>query len=107
MDWKETEPCPFKAEDLANFSSDQKTEFLAQLLEHPALSVGKLEKMQALYDLSAYNNSEIKVNWIRLGLKGKWMDAVPRAVEMVTEQGRMKFLRPLYRYPVLSFCWFF
>ena len=23
--------------------------------------------------------------------------AVPRAVEMVTEQGRMKFLRPIYR----------
>ena len=53
--------------------------------------------MQELYNLSSYNNSEIKCKWIRLGLKGKWKDAVPRAVEMVTEQGRMKFLRPLYR----------
>lgn len=83
---------------MSNFTADQKSEFLAQLLEYPALSVAKLEKMQALYDLSSNKNSEIKVNWIRLGLKARWMDAVPRAIQMVTEQGRMKFLRPIYRF---------
>jgi len=45
--------------------------------------------MQKVYDLNAVN--------IRLGLRGKWKDAVPRAIEMVSELGRMKFLKPLYR----------
>ena len=53
--------------------------------------------MKEVYGLNAVNNSEIKCKWIRLGLRGKWPDAIPRAVQMVTEQGRMKFLRPIYR----------
>ncbi len=53
--------------------------------------------MGSTYNLSQVKNSEIRFRWIRLGLRGKWKDAVPRAVDMVTEQGRMKFLRPIYR----------
>ena len=56
-----------------------------------------MEKMQELYNLNAVNNSEIKFRWIRLGLRSKWENAIPRAIQMVTEQGRMKFLRPIYR----------
>ena len=56
-----------------------------------------MEKMQALYNFNAVNNSEIKFRWIRLGLRAKWDNAIPRAIQMVTEQGRMKFLRPIYR----------
>ena len=90
MEWNESTTCPFKSEDLNSFSSGQKIEFIGQLLEEEPLSVGKLEKMQKVYDLNAVN--------IRLGLRGKWKDAVPRAIEMVSEVGRMKFLKPLYRY---------
>jgi leukotriene-A4 hydrolase len=97
VDWSEDADCPFDKSDLKNFSVGQIIEFLAQLLEEEPLSVAKLSKMQELYDLSSSTNSEIKFRWIRLGLKGHWDDAVPRAVQMVTEQGRMKFLRPLYR----------
>ena len=82
---------------MENFEATQKIEFLGILLEEEPLSVQKLEKMEEIYKLNSVQNSEIKNKWIRLGLKGKWMNAVPRAVEMVTEQGRMKFLRPLYR----------
>jgi leukotriene-A4 hydrolase len=57
----------------------------------------KLETMETVYGLSQVQNSEIRFRWIRLGLLAKWESAVPRAVQMVTEQGRMKFLRPLYR----------
>lgn len=106
--WNIDQPCPFTNKDLENLSSEQRIEFLAQLIEEQPLSIQKLEKMEELYGLNAINNSEIKFKWIRLGLKAKWMDAVPRAVSMVTEQGRMKFLRPLYRYEILvgSFsCW--
>ena len=98
LEWNESTTCPFNSEDLNSFSSGQKIEFIGQLLEEEPLSVGKLEKMQEVYDLNAVNNSEIKFRWIRLGLRGKWKDAVPRAIEMVSEVGRMKFLKPLYRY---------
>ena len=57
----------------------------------------KIEKMEKLYKLSGIKNSEIRSLWIRIGLKNRWKDAIPRAVQMVTDQGRMKFLRPIYR----------
>ena len=53
--------------------------------------------MQELYNFNAVTNSEIKFRWIRLGLKCKWENAIPLAIQMVSEQGRMKFLRPIYR----------
>ena len=53
--------------------------------------------MDKVYGLSGVKNAEIRMRWIRLGLKGKWKKAIPEAVQMVTEQGRMKFLRPIYR----------
>lgn len=97
VQWKIDENCPFTKKDLDNLTAEQKIEFLAQLLQKEPLSKEKMEKMEELYSLNGNNNSEIKCKWIRLGLKAKWMDAVPRAVQMVTEQGRMKFLRPIYR----------
>jgi len=98
VNWKEaTEECPFAAQDLKAFTSGQTIEFLAQLLEEKPLSIPKLEKMQQLYQLDNVQNSEIKFRWIRLGLMAHFEPAVPKAIEMVTEQGRMKFLRPLYR----------
>lgn len=73
-------------------------EFLALLLEEdPPLSVPKLEKMDDLYSMSERNNAEIKFRWIRLGLKAHWTDQVDTAVKFVTDQGRMKFVRPIYR----------
>ena len=60
-------------------------------------STEKVRKMQDVYNFNAVNNSEIKFRWIRLGLRSKWEDAIPLAIQMVSEQGRMKFLRPIYR----------
>jgi len=95
--WNGDEPCPLSGADMNDFISGQKIEFLALLLEEAPLSHAKLDKMQELYDLDSVVNSEIRFRWIRLGLRGKWQPAVAQAVQMVTEQGRMKFLRPLYR----------
>ena len=60
-------------------------------------STEKVRKMQEVYNFNAVNNSEIKFRWIRLGLRSKWEDAIPLAIQMVSEQGRMKFLSPIYR----------
>ena len=88
----------FTTNDLDILSSQQKIEFMGQLLEQDPLGIEKLEEMEKLYSLNANNNSEIKFRWIRIGLKSKWDNAVSRAVSMVSEQGRLKFLKPLYRY---------
>ena len=87
------------AEEYEVLTSNQRIEFLAQMLQGPddRVTVPKCRKMEELYDLNKVGNSEIKFRWLRLGLKAKWEDAIPRAIRMVTEQGRMKFTRPLYR----------
>ncbi|XP_037072530.1 leukotriene A-4 hydrolase-like [Pollicipes pollicipes] len=95
--WAEGEPCPMTAADLDAMSSSQIIEFLAQLLEEQLLSVAKLQKMEELYGMNARRNAEIRFRWLRLCLAGRWREQVPAALEMVTSQGRMKFVRPLYR----------
>ena len=97
MDWCENTNIEFGPLLFNSFSTWQKIEFLSQLLEESPMSIKKLEKMQELYNLNAYTNSEIRFRWIRLGLRGKWQDAISRATQMVSEQGRLKFTRPLYR----------
>ena len=97
MDWDENTKIEFAPQSFLSFSTWQKIEFLSQFLEESPLSVKKLQKMQELYDLSSYTNSEIRFRWIRLGLRGKWQDAISKATQMVSEQGRLKFTRPLYR----------
>ena len=93
LEWKDG-PSPFGPEDLANFTSGQKIEFLAQLVElEPSLSASAVGAMEEAYGLAASTNSEIKFRWIRLGLRARSEPAVDLAVQMVTEQGRMKFLR--------------
>ena len=56
--------------------------------------------MEKAYNFSQVKNCEIRVHYIRLGLAAKWEAAIPWAVAMVSEQGRMKYLRPLYRYVI-------
>lgn len=87
----------FSCADLEKFSPGQKIEFLAQLLEEDPLEVSTLEKMNETYGFNASTNYEIKFRWIRLGLKCHWDDAIQRAIAFVKEQGRLKFLRPVYR----------
>ena len=54
--------------------------------------------MEELYKLNVVRNSEIRFRWLRLNLRGKVENAVSGALEFVTEQGRMKFVRPIYRF---------
>ena len=89
----------FTADEFLKLDSKQRVEFLAQMLLAPdeAVTVTKCQKMAELYGLDQVRNSEIRFRWLRLGLKAKWEAAIPKAIAMVTEQGRMKFTRPLYK----------
>uniref|UniRef100_A0A8C3JNP1 Leukotriene A4 hydrolase n=1 Tax=Calidris pygmaea TaxID=425635 RepID=A0A8C3JNP1_9CHAR len=94
---KESDLCSFSSGDLKEMSSHQLVEFLALLLLEPPLPVSHVKRMQEVYDFNAIHNSEIRFRWLRLCIKSRWEEAIPLALKMATDQGRMKFTRPLFR----------
>jgi len=96
QDWNSTKGISF-GEEFFKFSPGQKQEFLATLLNGDPLDHIKLEKMNEMYSLSTCSNVEIQFKWIRLGIKSKWLPIVEEALQLVNKQGRMKFVRPIYR----------
>ncbi|XP_030070657.1 leukotriene A-4 hydrolase [Microcaecilia unicolor] len=93
----ESDLCSFCSEDLKQLSSHQQIEFLALLLQEEPLPVSHVKRMQNVYNFNAVKNSEIRARWLRLCIRSKWEDAIPLALKMATEQGRLKFTRPLFR----------
>ncbi|MBN3288325.1 LKHA4 hydrolase, partial [Polyodon spathula] len=87
----------FSAADLQKLSSHQVIEFLALLLHEDPIPLSHVKRMQEVYNLNAVKNSEIRFRWLRVCVLAKWEEAVPLAMQMATEQGRMKFTRPLFR----------
>lgn len=79
------------------FSSDQKRELLSQLLNKEPISCQKIDLLDKLYKFGQTQNSEILFRWIRLGIKAKWEPILQLALKFVTDQGRMKFTRPVYK----------
>ncbi|KAK7896721.1 hypothetical protein WMY93_022046 [Mugilogobius chulae] len=94
---KEQDLKDFKESDIANLSSHQLIEFLSLLLQEDPLPLSHVKRMQDLYNFNSYMNSEIRFRWLRLCVRSKWEEMVPTALKMATEQGRLKFTRPLFR----------
>ena len=88
----------FSANDIQSLTSDQTKMFVYKvfLLESP-VSLVKVKKMEELYKFNAVKNSEIRLKWLLLCLKVQWEDSIQYALKFINEQGRMKFVRPLYR----------
>ncbi|KAM7367457.1 hypothetical protein PAMP_015357 [Pampus punctatissimus] len=87
----------FNESDVKTLSSHQLIEFLSLLLHKDPLPLTHVKRMQEVYDLNSCMNSEIRFRWLRLCVRSRWEDAVAMALKMATEQGRMKFTRPLFR----------
>nr|XP_021511142.1 leukotriene A-4 hydrolase [Meriones unguiculatus] len=94
---KEEDLNSFSIADLKDLSSHQLNEFLAQVLQKAPLPLGHIKRMQEVYNFNAISNSEIRFRWLRLCIQSKWEEAIPLALKMATEQGRMKFTRPLFK----------
>eukprot|EP00092_Neocalanus_flemingeri_P025554 GFUD01027705.1.p1 GENE.GFUD01027705.1~~GFUD01027705.1.p1 ORF type:complete len:610 (+),score=157.60 GFUD01027705.1:266-2095(+) len=94
--WDISTPAPFDKE-FESFSATQKQEFLGTLLNDSPLDHTKLEKMGAMYSLDSCSNVEIVFRWIRLGIKARWEPSLAEALKLATVQGRMKFVRPLFK----------
>ncbi|XP_077399426.1 leukotriene A-4 hydrolase [Vanacampus margaritifer] len=87
----------FSRSDVDKLSSHQLVEFLSLLLQEEALPLSHVKKMQEVYDLNACMNSEVRFRWLRLCVRSRWEESIPAAFQMATEQGRMKFTRPLFK----------
>ncbi|KAM9310953.1 leukotriene A-4 hydrolase [Gastrophryne carolinensis] len=94
---KESDLSSFTTADVKQLSSHQQIEFLTLLLLKDPLPLSHVKRMQEVYNFNTIKNSEILFRWLRLCILAKWEDAIPLALKMATEQGRMKFTRPLYR----------
>ncbi|KAL0962731.1 hypothetical protein UPYG_G00344570 [Umbra pygmaea] len=87
----------FSEADVKAFSTHQLIEFLSLLLQEKPLPLSHVKRMQDVYNLNNLKNSEIRFRWLRLCVRSKWEDSVVMALKMATEQGRMKYTRPLFR----------
>ncbi|KAJ8686739.1 hypothetical protein QAD02_022533 [Eretmocerus hayati] len=88
----------FKKTDVENWTSNQKEAFLAELvLNNKSLSIHQMKSMDELYHFGSQQNSEIRFQWLRLCLKSRWESKVTEALDFATSQGRLKFVRPLFR----------
>jgi hypothetical protein len=56
-----------------------------------------LEALDQCYDFSSQRNSEIRLGWYTLCLRSAVTSVVPSVVSFLKEQGRMKYVRPMFR----------
>ncbi|CAO3591318.1 unnamed protein product [Absidia cylindrospora] len=87
----------FSPKDMESFTTAQKSVFLEKLSDLPSLPHRLLEAMDGHYQLTSVRNSEIRFRWQMVCLKADYKPIYPHVVAFVTEQGRMKYVRPLYR----------
>lgn len=91
----------FDEANIAGWSTQQANIFLDALLKHAGsvspLSAAKLAQIDALYNYNSTENNEIKFRWQCLCLSTGVDWIVPKVVEFLKAQGRMKYVRPLYK----------
>lgn len=87
----------FSPKDIEDFSANQKIVFLEKLTDAKPLPHHLIKKMDELYDFTPNGNADLRLRWQQLCLMTSYEPIYPHVVKFITEQGRMKFVRPLYR----------
>jgi leukotriene-A4 hydrolase len=84
--------------DVKSWSTKQITCFLDTLLvEETPLHVSTLAAMNKKHGFAESRNSEILFRYCQLAVAAEDESILPTVVRFITTQGRMKFVRPLYR----------
>jgi len=87
--------------DIAGWDSQQTCIFLGDLLSYAKksqpLTLQTLRGLNQAYAFTSVVNSEIKFCWQMLCLMSEDKEILPHVVAFATSQGRMKFVRPLYK----------
>lgn len=92
-----TDLSEFSAKDIEHFSAGQKIVFLEKLSDCEPLPHALIKKMDELYNLTPNHNADLRLRWQQICLMSSYEPIYPEVVEFITQQGRMKFVRPLYR----------
>eukprot|EP01104_Vermistella_antarctica_P013635 TRINITY_DN415_c1_g4_i2.p1 TRINITY_DN415_c1_g4~~TRINITY_DN415_c1_g4_i2.p1 ORF type:complete len:653 (+),score=175.32 TRINITY_DN415_c1_g4_i2:58-1959(+) len=84
---------------VAKWSSDQTVLFLDTLrdAEVSRADLAKLKRIDGLYSFSTSRNSEIRFRWLDISIRVEDENVFDSTVQFLEEQGRMKFVRPLFR----------
>lgn len=85
------------AKDIKNFDVHQMVHFLQILIDGPPLPLNKLRKMGEEYHLPSSGNTELHFRYIRLNVRGKDKESLEDTFTFLNSQGRMKYVRPIYR----------
>lgn len=88
------------AADIAGWGSEQVVAFLdrlAELRSMTPLAAPMARALAAAYGLDAATNCEIRAAWYKLGIAAGDAAVYPGVADLLRSQGRMKYLRPLYR----------
>ena len=96
-------PGPIPGADIGSWSTSQRTWFLDVLLtateeRSSPLTKTTVRSMNEVYSFLDTKNSEVLHRYLLLAINaGEYDSALPVAVSFVTSQGRMKYVRSLYR----------
>lgn len=87
--------------------TSQKTLFLDLLIihanSHESLDAEEvfptafISALEDTYQFTSSRNAEIRLRWCNLCIHSECEWILPHVVDFITTQGRMKFVRPLYR----------
>ncbi|XP_053614355.1 LOW QUALITY PROTEIN: leukotriene A-4 hydrolase [Plodia interpunctella] len=88
---------PLSRSDVSSFTPHQVINLLQELIVRPALALDRLASLGAEYGVSHSKNSEILYRWLRLCIKSRDSSKLQEAFDFVNNQGRMKYVRPIYR----------
>lgn len=97
-EWLSDSQREFSKDDIEKMSAKQVMLFLDKLsLNVKDLTIEKIEKMDKIYNFTESTNGEIQSRWYELCLNLNWDKIVEPTLKFITSQGRMKYVRPLYR----------
>ncbi|CAH0695979.1 unnamed protein product [Spodoptera exigua] len=84
-------------EDVASFTPHQMIHMLQQLIDRPALPLERLTSLGKEYKVNCNKNTEILYRWLRLCIRSRDDTKLNEVFNFVNSQGRMKYVRPIYR----------
>ncbi|XP_075981670.1 leukotriene A-4 hydrolase isoform X2 [Anticarsia gemmatalis] len=87
----------FSYKDVSSFTPHQLIHYLQQLIERPALPLEQLRAMGEEYKIIGNKNTEIWYRWLRLCARSKDESKLSEIFGFLNTNGRMKYVRPLYR----------
>ena len=77
--------------------TDNDLDDLAVKVGNKPLKLSTLQAINGLYNFTGRKNAEILYRYCELAIPSEDTSVLPVAVKFITTQGRMKFVRPLYR----------